>query len=357
MPASIVQAGTTTFVYDADHNRTKESSDNGDIYFVALGHPINPGNVPLFEKHADYNGIGATGVTHYRHFIAGAPTCYAAMEAHVAGYQTWLAGGDRTDVAGAMIMGGAIGFIGAGGNVVIGQTFGTAAGFSISNVLAHAVFGCATASAAGGSCGAGALSSAITAGVDQINTGSFWAGAALAMAAGCVGSAAGGGTCAAGIASSALVYIYNACGSPNGCAALGGAAGTFVGIAASGVCNVGTALACGPANGLILGAAIVGGAAAGAAIDSIAVHGNSWLSPSPTTVYQLVYVDSGDLYKYGITDGFNTRYSVNFLTRMGFAMENIATFNSRAPARMLELSLCFGYVAGHGGLPPGSSRC
>ncbi len=83
-------------------------------------------------------------------------------------------------------------------------------------MLAHAVFGCATASAAGGSCGAGALSSAITAGVDQINTGSFWAGAALAMAAGCVGSAAGGGTCAEGIASSALIYLYNKCMS-SGC--------------------------------------------------------------------------------------------------------------------------------------------
>ena len=418
MLASIVQAGTTTLVYDADHNRTKESSENGDIYFVALGHPINPGNVPLFEKHADYNAIGATGVTDYRHFIAGvaiytqygngliiadtkythkdhlgsttvitsstktvlerysydpfgraraatgadapatsnaapwgrraftghetliergglihmngriydphigrfmsadpfiqfaghsqshnrysyimnnplggtdqsgfwggwanpfskqnrearraihnfaknpfdnfnlyalersmpgratmdnfmlrhdwamalghaalgfasffcyggAAACYGAMEAHVAGYQTWLAGGDRTDVTGAMITSGAIGFISAGSNGVIGGVFTS----PISNTLAHAVFGCAMASAQGGNCGAGALAGALTAGVDQIDTGNFWAGAALAMATGCVGSAAGGGTCAAGIASSALIYLFNKCMS-SGC--------------------------------------------------------------------------------------------------------------------------------------------
>ena len=38
------------FVCDADHNRIKETSNGGQIYF------INPGNTPLFEKHANYKG-------------------------------------------------------------------------------------------------------------------------------------------------------------------------------------------------------------------------------------------------------------------------------------------------------------
>ena len=350
-------------LHGAIQNWAKNPIDNFNLYALERAMPGRATMDNFMLSHEWAMDLGHVALAFASAFCyAGAAACYAAMEAHVAGYTTWLAGGSHEDAFGNMIEAGAIAFVSASANYAIGQGFNVnganvSAGTRIGNVLAHAALGCAMAEAGGGKCGAGALSGAITAGVDQFDTGSFAGGFAMAMVAGCAGSAAGGGSCSRGAASSALIYLYNACGSPNGCAAIGGAAGTFVGIAASGACNIGTALACGPANGLILGAAIVGGAAAGAAIDSIAVHGNSWLSPSPTTVYQLVYVDSGDLYKYGITDGFNTRYSVNFLTRGGFAMENIATFNSRAPARMLELSLCFGYVAGHGGLPPGSSRC
>lgn len=49
-------------MYDADHARIKEVSGNGTIHFV------NPGGVPLFERHSNYN---ATGVTRYRHFVPG----------------------------------------------------------------------------------------------------------------------------------------------------------------------------------------------------------------------------------------------------------------------------------------------
>lgn len=63
MPFQLTQASTTTFTYDADHNRIKESYVNGQIYFV------NPGNQPLFEKHANYNQT--MNLNHYRHFIGG----------------------------------------------------------------------------------------------------------------------------------------------------------------------------------------------------------------------------------------------------------------------------------------------
>lgn len=148
---------------------------------------------------------------------AGAAACYAAMEAHVAGYMTWLGGGSHEDAFGNMIEAGAIAFVSASANYAIGQGFNTnGAGVSaetrIGNVLAHAALGCAMAEAGGGKCGAGALSGAITAGVDQIQTGSFAGGFAMAMVAGCAGSAAGGGSCSRGAASSALIYLYNAHG-------------------------------------------------------------------------------------------------------------------------------------------------
>ena len=121
------------------------------------------------------------------------------------------------DAFGNMIEAGAIAFVSASANYAIGQGFNTnsanvSAGTRIGNVLAHAALGCAMAEAGGGKCGAGALSGAITAGVDQIDTGSFGGGFAMAMVAGCAGSAAGGGSCSRGAASSALIYLYNAHG-------------------------------------------------------------------------------------------------------------------------------------------------
>ncbi len=136
-----------------------------------------------------------------------------AMEAHVAGYTTWLNGGDHEDVIGAMVEAGAIAFISASANYAIGQKLpmmnstGATPLTRVGNVLAHAALGCAMAEAGGGKCGAGALSAAITAGTDQIDTGSF--GGGMAMVVGCVGTQAGGGSRGTGAASSAVIYLYN----------------------------------------------------------------------------------------------------------------------------------------------------
>ena len=117
-----------------------------------------------------------------------------------------------------MIEAGAIAFVSASANYAIGQGFNinganVSPGTRIGNVLAHAALGCAMAEAGGGKCGAGVLSGAVTAGMDQIDTGSFGGGYAMAMVAGCAGSAAGGGSCSRGAASSALIYLYNKCAS------------------------------------------------------------------------------------------------------------------------------------------------
>jgi hypothetical protein len=81
-----------------------------------------------------------------------AVACVVGGEAHVAGYNAWLAGGDHDDVAEAIITGGALTLISAAGSTVIG-------GANLSptnNILAHAALGCVISDAQGGSCGRGA---------------------------------------------------------------------------------------------------------------------------------------------------------------------------------------------------------
>lgn len=64
--------------------------------------------------------------------------------------------------------------------------------------------------------------------------------------------------------------------------------------------------------------------------------------------------------KCGITDlvgNEQARYSPREWTSLNARMTVIATFSSRAPARMLEMMLCYGSVVDHGHLPPQSKRC
>jgi RHS repeat-associated protein len=197
---------------------TRNPFDNFNIYALERAMPGRATMDNFMYKHEWAMAIGHAGLAFASAFCyAAAAVCYAAMEAHVAGYTTWLNGGDHEDVFGAMVEAGAIAFISASANYAIGQGLpingtGVTPLTRVGNVLAHAALGCAMAEAGGGKCGAGALSAAITAGADQINTGSFGGGMALAMVAGCVGSKAGGGSCGTGAASSAVIYIYNANG-------------------------------------------------------------------------------------------------------------------------------------------------
>jgi hypothetical protein len=193
----------------------KNPFDNFNIYALERAMPGRATMDNFMYKHEWAMAIGHAGLAFASAFCyAAAAACYAAMEAHVAGYTTWLHGGDHEDVFGAMVEAGATAFISASANYAIGQGLpisgvGVTPLTRVGNVLAHAALGCAMAEAGGGKCGAGALSAAITAGVDQINTGSFGGGMALAMVAGCVGSKAGGGSCGTGAASSAVIYFYN----------------------------------------------------------------------------------------------------------------------------------------------------
>jgi hypothetical protein len=94
-------------------------------------------------------------------------------------------------------------------------------------------------------------------------------GTAISGVAGGLASVAVGGKFADGAVTAAFGYLFNACGSPHGCATLFGAFGLAVGVAASGVCDVGTAGVCAPANPSTVLATSAAGAAAGAALDTV----------------------------------------------------------------------------------------
>lgn len=69
LPTQIARSGTTvSWVYDADHVRTKQSSNANMTGQAATVYYLNAGSQPLFEKHI---GIVGTGLTEYRHFIGG----------------------------------------------------------------------------------------------------------------------------------------------------------------------------------------------------------------------------------------------------------------------------------------------
>jgi RHS repeat-associated protein len=55
-------------VYDADHNRTRQTTNNAPSGQATTIYYINPGNQPFFEKHI---GVVGSGLTEYRHFIGG----------------------------------------------------------------------------------------------------------------------------------------------------------------------------------------------------------------------------------------------------------------------------------------------
>ena len=69
LPTQIARGGTAvSWVYDADHVRTKQSSNANMTGQAATVYYLNAGSQPLFEKHI---GIVGTGLTEYRHFIGG----------------------------------------------------------------------------------------------------------------------------------------------------------------------------------------------------------------------------------------------------------------------------------------------
>jgi len=153
-------------------------------------------------------------------------------------------------------------------------------------------------------------------------------------------------------------------------AKFGAVGGAILGGVVAGGCDWVTVGACAIANpGIVVGGGVIGAAAGatfGEAVDSATkslaklIHGNSWLSPEPTSVYVLNSIVDGSILKFGVTNlvgNERARYTDNEYEKMGGLMTTIATFSNRAQALMTEKTFCFGYVAINGKLPPLSKTC
>ena len=214
-------------------------------------------------------------------FVAGSLGLAAAAAAGGAAIATGLSGGNLGQIlrAGAIAGVTAAAFFGVGDatNAIAGvdpsaahiqPQFGTDA-FAL-NVAGHALVGCASSAASGGSCQSGALSGAVTAGAGPLINGQNQVASLVTNAVlGGVASVAGGGKFANGAVTGAFGYLFNACGGPNGCAFLGGALGTGAGIIAAAGCDYASAGACVAANPGIVGVFGSGLAAIGAGLDIV----------------------------------------------------------------------------------------
>jgi RHS repeat-associated protein len=235
--------------------------------------------------------------------------------------------------------------------------FGNYAG----NVAGHALVGCASSAASGGSCKSGALAAAVSAAALPAMSGMNGPQKLVASAVlGGVGSVAGGGKFANGAITGAFGYLFNACGAdPNGCMKWGASIGTALGIVTSAGCDAGTALACSVANPAIVAGMAAAGAATGAAADAAFnasgsyVHGNSLDSLRVTYVYELVDRSTEEIVKYGITSEVNpySRYTAADYLAMNARMEFLGSYETRWMARSEELRLTGNYVIENGRFP------
>ena len=154
-------------------------------------------------------------------FVAGSLGLAAAAAAGGAAIATGLSGGNlgqilRAGATAAAFFGvGEVtnGFAGANPDPITGAhgipTFGSDA-YAV-NVAGHALVGCASSAASGGSCGSGALSGGLGAAAGPALTNLDFGGRLVVSATlGGVGSVAGGGKFANGAVTGAFGYLFNA---------------------------------------------------------------------------------------------------------------------------------------------------
>jgi hypothetical protein len=182
-----------------------------------------------------------------------------------------------------------------------------------------------------------------------------------------LGSVLTGGTFENGAKTAAYGYLFNALSQAARARIItaGGLLGGTAGAVAAGGCAAGTGGVCALGAPTMVMGGLAGGMVAGdvlaTGIDRLTdfVHGNSDISPTPTTVYQLISNFDGSILKYGITGNTDptTRYSSSEYRALNATMVPIMTFENRGPARVLEVMLCSSYVVINGRLPPASLRC
>jgi hypothetical protein len=151
-------------------------------------------------------------------FITGSAGLAFAAAAGGAAIVTGLSGGKLSQILQAGLIAGATAFAFYEVGDLTGHTpsFGTPA--YAENVVGHALVGCASSAASGGSCGSGALSGAVTAGAGPLINGQSFGVALVENAVlGGAASVAGGGKFANGAITGAFGYMFNnAAGALNG---------------------------------------------------------------------------------------------------------------------------------------------
>lgn len=139
----------------------------------------------------------------------GAIIAAAASAAIVTG----LSGGNLGQILQASVIAGATAFAFSEVGDLTGHTPGFGTPAYAENVIGHALVGCASSAASGGSCESGALSGAVTAGAGPLINGQAY-GVALVenTVLGGAASVAGGGKFANGAITGAFGYMFNAMG-------------------------------------------------------------------------------------------------------------------------------------------------
>jgi len=81
----------------------------------------------------------------------------------------------------------------------------------------------------------------------------------------------------------------------------------------------------------------------------------TWGVPFKPVTAPMVYLDKGDVWKYGITKNGEARYTISFYNNTGMGLQYVPQFSgTQIQARVEESTKIINYYFWHGDLPPGN---
>lgn len=291
-------------------------------------------------------------------------------------------------IAGGAAGGGAAGLVGSGGDIkaaaqgaLTGGVFGGIGAYfpggGPGSYAAHAAAGCASAALQGGDCARGAASQLVskfvtvqTKGWDA-DVGHF----AVAVVAGGTVSAITGGKFENGAYTAAFGYLFNYLSQEARARLIGAGAflGGTAGAVAAGGCTAGTGGVCALGAPTLVAGGIVAGAVTGEAIANAWDQLDNLLNKAtnsgplavqyalvaeraglyPTVGGNLVQMNAGDVWKYGISTDPAGRYPAQHLSVLGLRMD-IQTTGTLPQVYVAEKIQLINYAVSNGALPPGN---
>ncbi|WP_238541090.1 RHS repeat-associated core domain-containing protein [Polaromonas sp. CF318] len=248
---------------------------------------------------------------------------------------------------------------------------------SFERYAAHAAAGCVSSEVGGGNCGSGAASALL--GKFATNSTERWgigvAQGTVAAIAGGVGSVIAGGKFENGAVTAAFGYLFNAMSAASRAAFVGGgmAAGGVLGAAGAGACTAGTGGLCGLGAPVIISGGAALGALTGNALANAYDQLDNLMSKATTTgpmetQYALVaessgmypdvrngavFLNAGEVWKYGTTVDPASRYSASTLAALKLQMVP-QTVGTHYQVLTQEKIMLITHYTTHGQLPPGN---